>query len=374
MQKRRRREYRQIRKLQFKRPQPGFSLYEGRTRGKRVKYTFSDDEDDFLTDSTTRRSTRNRGSETAPEQSGPVVTASGRQVRAPSRLNAEGANGDSSTREPSQEFDVDMNDDADAVRPGRRSLRHPPAKHQDGWQSKGRPKMRGFDNWLPSDEEDEGTEPDFGDDEEEDEHVPYETDDDDEEFEDEAMDEDDEELAGQSVRKSFPVTLRIRAVLGDDGKYHKVPSSPRPRQPSPAADPLPRDEITVSVQAPPANDAMTPPPTLASSTATQASTATPVSTTTTAPNSLADAQQQQQQQSMTPRPSKETTPELAPTTTMPSASLPGEGLLCEPPPAPKLPATPPHAVSGTAAAPTSLAFRGSPEKVQPPPPLPPQVL
>ena len=59
--KRRRREYRQMRKEQFRRPEPGFSLYEGRTRGKRIKYTFSDDEADFFSDSTgPRRSTRNR--------------------------------------------------------------------------------------------------------------------------------------------------------------------------------------------------------------------------------------------------------------------------------------------------------------------------
>lgn len=73
--KRKRREYRQSRKAAWTRPAPGFSLYEGRTRGKRARYTF-DDEEDYITDGT-RRSTRNA----TPVDAGPVVTASGRQVK-----------------------------------------------------------------------------------------------------------------------------------------------------------------------------------------------------------------------------------------------------------------------------------------------------
>ncbi|KAG6202941.1 hypothetical protein E4U50_005976 [Claviceps purpurea] len=85
--KRKRREYRQMRKEQFKRPEPGFSMYEGRTRGKRIKYTFSDDEDGFYSDSTgNRRSSRNTGANT-PIETGPVTTSSGRQIKAPPRLN-----------------------------------------------------------------------------------------------------------------------------------------------------------------------------------------------------------------------------------------------------------------------------------------------
>ncbi|EEP79493.1 conserved hypothetical protein [Uncinocarpus reesii 1704] len=80
--KRKRRDYRLARKAAFARPEPGFSLYEGRTRGKRIKYTFSDEED--LSDEyASRRSTRQqtRGS-TPGEPSGPTYTASGRQVKA----------------------------------------------------------------------------------------------------------------------------------------------------------------------------------------------------------------------------------------------------------------------------------------------------
>lgn len=82
--KRRRRDYRMARKAAFTRPEPGFSLYEGRTRGKKLKYTYSDDEDIFSDDvPTTRRSARNvSGTATPGEPLGPVFTASGRQVRA----------------------------------------------------------------------------------------------------------------------------------------------------------------------------------------------------------------------------------------------------------------------------------------------------
>ncbi|OXV06550.1 hypothetical protein Egran_05683 [Elaphomyces granulatus] len=82
--KRKRRDYRLARKVAFARPEPGFSLYEGRTRGKKLKYTYSDDEDMF-SDAlpSTRRSTRNAsGGSTPADSGGPVFTASGRQVRA----------------------------------------------------------------------------------------------------------------------------------------------------------------------------------------------------------------------------------------------------------------------------------------------------
>ena len=81
VQKRKRREYRQVRRAQFVRPEPGFSLYEGRTRGKRMRYTYDDDADDS-DELSIRRSTRNSDRSTPAEAQGPVVTASGRQVRA----------------------------------------------------------------------------------------------------------------------------------------------------------------------------------------------------------------------------------------------------------------------------------------------------
>ncbi|KAL8710962.1 MAG: hypothetical protein Q9220_004561 [cf. Caloplaca sp. 1 TL-2023] len=79
--KRKRREYRMARKAQFVRPEPGFSLYEGRTRGKRMKYTFSDEEDLGSDAISTRPSNRQSGVSTPVEPLRPTVTASGRQVK-----------------------------------------------------------------------------------------------------------------------------------------------------------------------------------------------------------------------------------------------------------------------------------------------------
>ncbi|CAG8275653.1 unnamed protein product [Penicillium nalgiovense] len=81
--KRRRREYRLARKAAFVRPDPGFSMYEGRTRGKKLKYTYSEDEDIFSEDEpSARRSTRNAApTEAFTESRRPRFTASGRQIR-----------------------------------------------------------------------------------------------------------------------------------------------------------------------------------------------------------------------------------------------------------------------------------------------------
>lgn len=68
-----------MRKAQFSRPEPGFSLYEGRTRGKRARYTFSEDDEEYSDAISTRRSARHSGIITPSDQ--PTITASGRQVR-----------------------------------------------------------------------------------------------------------------------------------------------------------------------------------------------------------------------------------------------------------------------------------------------------
>ena len=61
-------------------------MYEGRTRGKRIKYTYSDEGEDSDALSN-RRSTRQSGGSTPAEAAGPVTTFSGRQVK--SRLGGE---------------------------------------------------------------------------------------------------------------------------------------------------------------------------------------------------------------------------------------------------------------------------------------------
>ncbi|TPX13760.1 uncharacterized protein E0L32_005704 [Thyridium curvatum] len=221
--KRRRREYRLMRKEQFRRPEPGFSLYEGRTRGKRMKYTYSDDED-FLTDSTGyRRSARNTRNHTPAEPSGPVTTASGRQIRAPNRLTAEdlstgGPSASASIQGDAYDEDVDMEDSS--MGPTGRPRRSAAVNHgMNGW-SVAKPKEEEYD----SEAEDEDSEPDFGDDE--DEHVPDDSDDEEEEefAEDrDALDDEDRDLADSP--KSFLVKLPVKARYDEDsGRWLKMPT------------------------------------------------------------------------------------------------------------------------------------------------------
>ncbi|KAF3935733.1 hypothetical protein ABW19_dt0209202 [Dactylella cylindrospora] len=76
-QKRKRREYRYARKAAFS--TPGVSLYEGRTRGNKAKYTFdSDEEGGYTSGRATRASTRMSGRASPVE---PYVTSSGRVTR-----------------------------------------------------------------------------------------------------------------------------------------------------------------------------------------------------------------------------------------------------------------------------------------------------
>lgn len=217
--KRRRREYRLMRKQQFRRPEPGFSMYEGRTRGKRVKYNYEEDdlEADFYTDSTqARRSTRNTRNHTPAELSGPVITASGRQIRAPDRLNADtSSRGTPSvsgsvrgTSQPAE--DVEMMELGPTGRPRRTAA----VNHgTNGWASTSRKrKSEEYES-----DEDEGSEPDYGDDEEEDEHVPAETEDEDD-FNEEPLDEDDDDLQVTATPAKLVVKLPIKANLNQDGK------------------------------------------------------------------------------------------------------------------------------------------------------------
>lgn len=165
--KRRRREYRQNMKNRFKRPEPDVSLYEGRTRGKRVKYTFSDDEDDFYSESTgTRRSTRNTGANTPAEPTGPTITQSGRQVK----TRQGGSYGESLLSGASRpESDDGISDGAEIAtdgeaaggRPSRRAAAAAVASFTTSKPAGNR--MDGYD----SDDDDE-EEQDYGDDDEED--------------------------------------------------------------------------------------------------------------------------------------------------------------------------------------------------------------
>lgn len=228
--KRKRREYRRQQKERFRRPEPGFSIYEGRTRGKRVKYTYSDDED-FQTDSTNRRSTRNTRNH-SPAETGPVVTASGRQSRKPTRLNADTlSNGDGSAA-PSVQGDMVDTEMSEAPevgptgRPRRAAAAHVGA---NGWANS-RKRRR---DYVSDDEEDE-SEPDLGDDE--DEHVPQDETDDEEEFENDAMDEYDDEVAADSPgsNDSHVVKLPIKVKFDKHGKVKRLLQDETPSASTPS--------------------------------------------------------------------------------------------------------------------------------------------
>ncbi|KAK3313544.1 hypothetical protein B0H66DRAFT_355679 [Apodospora peruviana] len=228
--KRKRREYRLLRKEAFKRPETGFSVYEGRTRGKRMKYTYSDDEDDFNSDSTNRRSTRNTRNHTPAEPSGLVTTASGRQVRAPTRLNAESASTGAPSAPPSVQDDT-YNEDAEMtqdepVGPTGRPRRSAAVNHgTNGWRSS---KKRKSEEYESGEEDDGGSSPDFGDDEEDGDVVLDEEDEEEDEFaEDEVVDDDDDLVDDVAAPKSPAIfKFPIKATIGQDGKAKMVPGPP----------------------------------------------------------------------------------------------------------------------------------------------------
>jgi hypothetical protein len=219
--KRRRREYRQMRKEQFRRPEPGFSLYEGRTRGKRMKYTYSDDEADFYTDSTTaRRSTRNTRHHTPAEPSGPVTTASGRQVRAPARLNAENASSEVHSASASVQGDGEDSEARHVTRSGRPQRSAAAGHGMNGWAGGRKRKSDEYES-DESEQDEGGSEPDYGDDEEE-EHIPEEEEDDEDEEEFEDAELADDELAdveNPSLVFKFP----IRVSFDENSKVHPIP-------------------------------------------------------------------------------------------------------------------------------------------------------
>ncbi|KAK4215372.1 hypothetical protein QBC37DRAFT_458909 [Rhypophila decipiens] len=225
--KRKRREYRLMRKEAFKRPEPGFSLYEGRTRGKRMKYTYSDDEEDY-TDSSNRRSSRNTRNHTPAEPSGPVTTASGRQIRAPNRLNADVAtsgtlSASNSVQGDTHNGDTEMAHDEQTLGRGGRPRRSAAVNHgTNGWNN---PKKRKSENYE-SDEDDGGSTPDFGDDEEDD-HVPDESDDEEDEFADDVVDDDIEE---ENLVPTSPKIFKfpVKAIIDENGKVKKLPGPPPP--------------------------------------------------------------------------------------------------------------------------------------------------
>lgn len=205
-------------------------MYEGRTRGKRIKYTYSDDDDDIYSDSTTaRRSTRNTGTHTPAEPAGPTVTQSGRQVR--SRLGGEyGESMTASNQTPAIAvggYDGNESlgeDDSMNGRPSRRAA----AVNRDSSSRKGGRNIDGYNSVDDMDEEDDASEQDYGDDEEEDDVVSLasegEEEDDDEVVDDDVdmVDEPDE----LEAKKSLVVALPIKTPTPEKTRTVKLMLSP----------------------------------------------------------------------------------------------------------------------------------------------------
>ncbi|KAK7520802.1 uncharacterized protein IWZ02DRAFT_451916 [Phyllosticta citriasiana] len=217
--KRKRREYRMARKAQFARPEPGFSLYEGRTRGKRMRYTFSEEEEDASDALSTRRSTR-RGT---PTESRPTVTASGRQVR--SRLGGlygesllSGADRDTPG---SADYDRSGTDEPSALGRSTRAGRAA-ARTGNVPQRSNRKHIDGYNSIDEMDDEDDADDWEGGDDEDD---YPQ-LNDDAEESNGMSEDDFDDEIDGRN-KGSLVVTLRIDKLrLAAASSPPAGPSSP----------------------------------------------------------------------------------------------------------------------------------------------------
>jgi hypothetical protein len=224
MQKRKRREYTRQRKDAFTRPELGFSLYEGRTRGKRQRYTF-DEEDDFDSDNTSvRRSGRQSGRDTPAAPSGPTVTASGRQVRS----RATGLYGE--TLLSGQATDHPSPATGDYVRSD--VSEEPQSGHGRSTRAanRGTTNGRSLNRTVDSEDEEDATSWDGGDDDDE-EPDQMELDDDEDDAAEDSSDEEEQH--------SLMVTLRYRKGASD--------GTAAPRQDAPMANGADYDPATATV-------------------------------------------------------------------------------------------------------------------------------
>ena len=190
-----------------------------------MKYTFSDDEDDIYSDSTTaRRSTRNTGTHTPAEPSAPTVTLSGRQVK-----TRQGGTYGESMLSGQVAFDKDPNGTSEEPEEeviGGRPRRSAVA---NGW-AKGGQHIEGYNNVdeMSSDEEGDASEQDYGDDEEEDEHVSLASD-----VEDAEIDSEDDVAMDDSEKQSLVVKLPVKTPSPERSTTIKLHLSPRKDNPEP---------------------------------------------------------------------------------------------------------------------------------------------
>lgn len=233
--KRRRREYRQERRAAFTRPEPGFGMYEGRTRGKRMRYTYEENDDGDSDDTSTRRSTRHQSARSTPFDAGPTYTASGRQIKQPrtgeygeSLLSGNVMNAD----ELGPDYDDNSragregSDETDPIRAGGRATRSGAARPTaNGSNLKKRKHIDGYNSIDEMSGEDDVSGDDWDSDKnEEDEHMPDAPEDSDADDASEADDESDED--DDTGPQSLIVTLKLKnKSLATDHK-ETPPTSP----------------------------------------------------------------------------------------------------------------------------------------------------
>ncbi|KAF2114781.1 hypothetical protein BDV96DRAFT_575879 [Lophiotrema nucula] len=156
--KRKRREYKRNRDEAFRNPE--FSYREGRTRGKRTKYTYSDEED-FASDATdVRRSTRRSGRDTPAVPGGPTVTASGRQVRtrATGLYGESLLSGQTTERASPATGEYVRSDASEEPHPAHGRSTRAAAQSSTGWQGGGRKHIETYNDLDEMDDEDEASE------------------------------------------------------------------------------------------------------------------------------------------------------------------------------------------------------------------------
>ncbi|KAF1985902.1 hypothetical protein K402DRAFT_356303 [Aulographum hederae CBS 113979] len=219
--KRKRREYRLNRKAQFSRPDLGFSLYEGRTRGKRMRYTFSDEEDDGgYSDDSARPSKRTSDRATPADPSKPTVTASGRQVRSrmggtygESLLSGQAAGGESGM---TSGYDERSNASREPSTADGRATRSGAAQPDANGLPKVKKHIEGYNSVDELDDEDEASS--SGGEWDRDEDDIDDKMDDAEDEDDEPSEEDEDEEDGP--KRSLVVTLKTKS----DGSGKDIPS------------------------------------------------------------------------------------------------------------------------------------------------------
>lgn len=251
--KRRRREYRQERRAAFTRPEPGFGMYEGRTRGKRMRYTYEEEGDEGDSDDTsTRRSTRHQSARSTPFEAGPTYTASGRQVKQPrvgeygeSLLSSNVMNAD----ELGHDFDDSSragregSDETDPVRGSGRGTRSGGARPAaNGSNLRKRKHIDGYNSIDEMSEEDDVSGDDWDSDQNEDEHMPDAAEDEESDARDDSEDDEDAEP------RSLVVTLKLKNKSLAPNKETPPTSPPSPAKEAsngvhhPPAETLPESE------------------------------------------------------------------------------------------------------------------------------------